>query len=53
VIGCDATARCIGPTGLPAHRLDRARPGTLHDLRLRGRSVSWLDGTHRRHAILR
>ena len=53
VIGCDATARCTGPTGLPARTLDQARRGTLHGLRLRGRSLSWRDGAHRRHASLR
>jgi hypothetical protein len=53
VIGCDAAARCTGPTGLPAHTLDQARRGTLHGLRLRGRSLSWRDGAHRRQASLR
>jgi hypothetical protein len=53
VIGCDAAARCTGPTGLPARRLGQARRGTLHGLRLHGRIVSWRDGTHRRRARLR
>jgi hypothetical protein len=53
VIGCDATARCRDEAGLPARRLDQARRGSLHGLRVRGRTVSWRHGAHRRQAILR
>lgn len=53
VLGCDATARCTGPGGLPVRTLDRARRRTLRGLRLQGRDVVWRDGARRRHASLR